>query len=71
VTEAVRPPVFYRRKPAFRRALEVWPVRALDAAAGRLWEAERGCKRTGAPAETICRSAILGLAQRGAAMLRR
>jgi DNA polymerase-3 subunit delta len=69
--KAARPPVFFRREPAFRRALEVWPVRTLEAAAGRLWEAERGCKRTGAPAETICRSAILGLAQRGAVVLRR
>jgi DNA polymerase-3 subunit delta len=66
-TKAVKPPVFYRREPAFRRALEVWPARALEAAAGRLWEAERSCKRTGAPAETICRSAILGLAQQGKA----
>ena len=69
--KALRPPVFFRREPAFRRALEGWSSQALQAAAERLWEAERGCKRTGAPAETICRTVILGLAQRGAAALRR
>jgi hypothetical protein len=42
----------------------------LDWAAARLWEAERACKRTGAPADTIARNAVIGLAQR-AAMARR
>ncbi len=68
---SVRPPVFFRRQPAFRLALSIWPEAALLAASARLWEADRACKRTGAPAETICRSAVLGLAQRGAAAQRR
>jgi DNA polymerase-3 subunit delta len=66
-----RPPVFFRREPAFRRALGAWSPAALEAAGTRISEAERACKRTGAPAETICRSAIVGLAQRSAAALRR
>jgi DNA polymerase-3 subunit delta len=69
-TEAVRPPIFFRRKPAFEQALRLWPEPALAAAAARLWEAERNCKRTGSPAETIARSVILGLAQRAAAQRR-
>jgi DNA polymerase-3 subunit delta len=69
--KTARPPVFYRREPAFQKALGVWTEAALAAASARLSDADRACKRTGSPAETICRSAILGLAQRAAAALRR
>ncbi len=62
--KSARPPVFFRREAAFQAALQLWPEAALEAACVRLWEADRGCKRTGAPAETIARSVILGLAQR-------
>lgn len=68
--KSARPPVFYKREAAFQSALHLWPEAALAAAAARLWEADRGCKRTGAPAETIARSVILGLAQRAAAQRR-
>ncbi|MCW3473644.1 DNA polymerase III subunit delta [Limobrevibacterium gyesilva] len=69
--KAARPPVFFRREAAFVRALSLWSSAALDQACIRAWEAERACKRTGAPAETICRNAVIGLAQRGAAARRR
>jgi DNA polymerase-3 subunit delta len=68
--KAARPPVFFRREPAFTQALRLWSAPALEAAAGRVWENERACKRTGAPAEAICRSSVLGLAQRAAAARR-
>jgi DNA polymerase-3 subunit delta len=66
-TKSVRPPVFYKVERAFLRALSIWSVAALEQACVRLWEAERACKRTGSPAETIARNALIGLAQRGAA----
>jgi DNA polymerase III subunit delta len=69
--KSARPPVFFRREPAFQKALAIWTEAALEAASARLSDADRACKRTGAPAETICRSAILGLAQRAAAASRR
>ena len=65
--KSVRPPLHFRREAVFARALGLWSAAALDQACQRLWEAERATKRTGAPDETICRSAILGLAQRSAA----
>ena len=46
-------------------------LRVLEAAATRVWEAERACKRTGTPAESLCRSVLLGLAQRAAQQRRR
>lgn len=69
--KGARPPVFFKREPAFQRALAAWTEPALAAASARLFEADRACKRTGAPAETICRNAVIGLAQRGAAAQRR
>ena len=69
--KAARPPVFFRQEPAFVQALRLWPEPALEAAATRVWEAERACKRTGTPAESLCRSVLLGLAQRAAQQRRR
>ena len=70
-TKAVRPPVFFKLEAPFSRALTLWSEAALQAACVRIWEAERSCKRTGAPAEAISRSAVRGLAQRAAAARRR
>ncbi len=69
--KAMRPPLFFRREPVFVQALNLWPPAAIEQACTRLWEAERACKRTGTPAETVCRSAVMGLAQRSAVSRRR
>lgn len=66
-----RSPVFFQRQAAFVQALRLWSDEDLHGACTRLWEAERLCKQTGSPAETIGRSAILGLAQRAALARRR
>jgi DNA polymerase-3 subunit delta len=66
----LRPPVFYRRTAVFNRALGLWPAATLTAAMAAMAEAERGCKRTGWPDETLCRNAILTLARRAAAVAR-
>lgn len=68
---AVRPPLFYRRQSAFTQALNLWPLPALEWAGQRFWDAERACKRTGAPDLTIARNAVAGVAQRAAAARRR
>ena len=68
--KAARPPVFFRRVNAFARALTLWPVPALLAAMTALAEAERACKRTGAPDQTLCRHAVLTLARRAAGRAR-
>lgn len=67
----LRPPIFFRREPSFVQALRLWSEPMLESAAARVWEAERACKRTGTPAETVCRSVVLGLAQRAAQLRRR
>jgi DNA polymerase-3 subunit delta len=66
--KAARPPVFFRRAATFNRALELWTSAALTAAMAGLAEAERGCKRTGAPDHVLSRGAVLTLARRAAAV---
>ena len=68
---AVRPPLFFRRQAVFAQALAVWSAPALEWAAQRFWDAERACKRTGAPDLTIARNAVAGIAQRAALARRR
>ncbi len=63
---ALRPPLFFRREASFRASLRRWTMKSAEMAVDRLWEAEIGCKRTGSPAETLCRVTLLGLAQRAA-----
>jgi DNA polymerase-3 subunit delta len=70
-TDSARPPVFFKSKAGFTRALGLWSEPALEAACTRIWEAERACKRTGAADEAISRSAVIGLAQRAAIARRR
>jgi len=66
-TKSARPPVFFRRTGAFATALDLWSSAALMAAMAGLAEAERGCKRTGAPDQVLARGAVLTLARRAAA----
>jgi DNA polymerase-3 subunit delta len=69
--KTLRPPVFFRREAVFVRSVRLWPAAALGHAVQRVWDAERACKRTGSPAETLCRNAVLGVAQRAALARRR
>lgn len=65
-TRAARPPVFYQRVGLFTRTLGRWSAAALAGVIAGLSEAERECKRTGAPDVVVCRNAILAIARRAA-----
>lgn len=65
--DALRPPVFFRHKPALERALRAWRAEALDAAGARLLEAERRTKTTGLPDTGVAREAVMALARHAAA----
>ncbi len=64
--DGLRPPVFFRHKPAFERALRLWRPEALEAAGAALLDAERRTKTTGIPSEVIARNAVTGLARQAA-----
>ena len=61
--DGLRPPVFFKARPAFERALGLWSLPALEAAGQALLDAERRTKTTGIPDETIARSAVMALAR--------
>lgn len=69
--KSARPPVFFRRLAAFTAALSLWPAAVLADACAAVWNAELACKQTGAPAETLCRHAVLDLARLAAVRRRR
>jgi DNA polymerase III subunit delta len=68
---ALRPPVFFKRAPAFRAQLRQWTPERLVQAMELLTQAELDCKSTGMPAETICARALMRLAQAARAGLSR
>ena len=59
----LRPPPFWKLAPRFRAQAQAWTPHALGRALGRALEAERACKRTGAPAELLCGEALHAIAR--------
>ena len=73
--EGLRPPVFFRHKPGFERALRCWNPSTLAAAGDALLEAEKRTKSSSAarpiPDQAIARAAVLTLARQAFAARRR
>jgi DNA polymerase III subunit delta len=63
VMGSARPPIFYKQEDNFRRQLALWTEPGLRAELDRVAQAELNMKLTGLPAETICREAMLAVAQ--------
>ena len=66
----LRPPVFFKLQEPFKRQLRLWPARRAEQALQLLLEAELNAKRTGLPADAICRDALLRIARRAGAKTR-
>lgn len=62
---ALKPPVFFRRKDMFSRALDRWSFAALQRAAQATQELELACKRTGAPDVLLCSRHLARLCRGG------
>lgn len=61
--QSLRPPVFFKQKPAFMGQVRSWSPDRLAQAMELLLEAEIDCKTTGLPPEAICSRALLRVAQ--------
>lgn len=59
--KSLRPPVFFKQADAFRGQLQSWSLSAVSTVLDRLSELEAQCKQTGAPTETLCAQAVLGI----------
>jgi DNA polymerase III subunit delta len=63
VMRNTRPPIFFKHQDGFRRQLAQWREPGLRAVLDRVALAEIRMKTTGLPAETLCREALLAVAQ--------
>ena len=66
VDEAIRgarPPIFFKQQDNYRRQISRWREPRLRRHLDALADAEARMKTTGLPAETICRAALMNLAQ--------
>ena len=63
VLRNARPPIFYKYEDSFKRQLGLWTEVRLRPELDRIARAEINMKTTGLPAETLCRQAMLALAQ--------
>jgi DNA polymerase-3 subunit delta len=63
VLRTARPPIFFKQEDSFRRQLGLWTEARLRPQLDRIAKAELNMKTTGFPAETICRDAMLAVAQ--------
>ncbi|WP_198372358.1 DNA polymerase III subunit delta [Roseomonas rosulenta] len=61
--DGLRPPVFFKSRPSFERALRLWRPEMLAAAGAALLDAERATKTTGMPDTAVARAAVMGLAR--------
>lgn len=59
----LRPPVFFKDKPAFTAQLQRWSLPKLTRALDLVMQAELDCKTTGNPAETLCARLLLSIAK--------
>ncbi len=59
---ALRPPVFFKAQPRFRRQLSRWQPDLAGRALALLVDCEAMCKRTGVPAQTVCARTMLQVA---------
>jgi DNA polymerase-3 subunit delta len=63
ILRTARPPIFFKQEDSFRRQLGLWTEARLRPLLDRVAKAELNMKTTGLPAETICREAMLAVAQ--------
>jgi DNA polymerase III subunit delta len=63
VLRSARPSIFFKQEDSFRRQFGLWTEARLRPQFDCIIKAELNMKTTGFPAETICREAMLAVAQ--------
>ncbi len=58
----LRPPVFFKYEDRFKAAAKRWSAGGIATALERILATEQLCKRSGSPAETLCRRVFLEIA---------
>ena len=63
---SLRPPLFFKREPMFRRQMQIWRGERLAKALARATETELRCKETGQPDRLICERLFVELSAQSA-----
>ncbi len=63
VMKTAAPPIFFKQQPAFRAQIGRWSTKGLEKVLQKLMELEAQCKQTGAPVDTLCAQAVLGISK--------
>jgi DNA polymerase-3 subunit delta len=66
IVKQQQPPIFFKVEPAFRAQIMRWSPAQLEKILLRLATLEADCKKTGVPADILCRQAILAISMAGA-----
>jgi DNA polymerase-3 subunit delta len=67
---AMRPPVFFKHRPALERQMRLWTVPRLTQALGIVVDAELACKSTGAPDQPVALRTVMRIAAAAGAAAR-
>ena len=61
--KSLAPPIFFKQQPAFKAQLNRWSLKGVNTVLVKLMDLEAQCKTTGAPVETLCAPAVLGMSR--------
>ncbi len=61
--KTLAPPIFFKAQPAFKAQANRWRLSSINKVLEKLVNLEAECKQTGAPTETLCAQAILGISK--------
>lgn len=61
--KTLAPPIFFKAQPAFKAQANRWSLKGITKVLEKLATLEADCKQTGAPVETLCAQAVLGISK--------
>lgn len=61
--KSLTPPIFFKQQNAFKTQVNRWSLGGLSKVLQKLMDLEVQCKQTGAPVETLCAQAVLGISK--------
>jgi DNA polymerase III delta subunit len=61
--KALNPPIFFKQQSAFKTQINRWTINGISRVSQKLMDLEAQCKQTGAPVETLCSQAVLGISK--------
>ena len=61
--KSLSPPIFFKQQAAFKTQANRWSRGGISKVLQKLMDLEAQCKQTGAPVETLCSQAVLGISK--------